>query len=90
MKPSAPAKLAVNVGFNRMTHKPAQIEHDPEPSCWLEFRTICATPLARLRLEAELSVEDATARDNMANDHRAADAIIGKFDPCPTAASNCG
>ncbi|TXT40276.1 MAG: two-component system OmpR family osmolarity sensor histidine kinase EnvZ [Comamonadaceae bacterium] len=37
------------------------------------------TPLARLRLETELSVADAEARENMANDIAQLDAIINKF-----------
>ena len=69
---------AVNVGFNRMTRKLAQIEQD---------RTVMLagishdlrTPLARLRLEAELSVPDAQAREAMAGDIAQLDAIIGKF-----------
>lgn len=69
---------AVNVGFNRMTRKLAQIEHD---------RTVMLagishdlrTPLARLRLEAEMSVPDPQAREAMAGDIAQLDAIIGKF-----------
>jgi two-component system osmolarity sensor histidine kinase EnvZ len=69
---------AANVGFNRMTRKLAQIEQD---------RTVMLagishdlrTPLARLRLEAELSVPDPQAREAMAGDVAQLDAIIGKF-----------
>ncbi len=69
---------AVNRGFNRMTEKLAKIEQD---------RTIMLagishdlrTPLARLRLEAELSVSDTEARAHMAADIAQLDAIIDKF-----------
>ncbi len=69
---------AVNIGFNSMTRKLAQIEQD---------RTVMLagishdlrTPLARLRLEAEMSVPDPQAREAMAGDIAQLDAIIGKF-----------
>lgn len=69
---------AANVGFNRMTRKLAQIEQD---------RTVMLagishdlrTPLARLRLEVEMSVPDPQAREAIAGDVAQLDAIIGKF-----------
>jgi two-component system osmolarity sensor histidine kinase EnvZ len=69
---------AVNIGFNRMTQKLAKIE---------EERTVMLagishdlrTPLARLRLEAELSVNDPAARGHMISDIAQLDAIINKF-----------
>jgi len=69
---------AVNIGFNRMTRKLAQIEQD---------RTVMLagishdlrTPLARLRLEAEMSVPEPEAREAMSGDIAQLDAIIGKF-----------
>lgn len=68
----------VNIEFNRMSRKLAQIERD---------RTIMLagishdlrTPLARLRLETELSVGDDAARNHMAADIDQVNAIINKF-----------
>jgi two-component system osmolarity sensor histidine kinase EnvZ len=69
---------AVNVGFNRMTKKLAKIEQD-RAVMLAGISHDLRTPLARLRLETELSVTDTLARDNMANDIAQLDAIIGKF-----------
>jgi two-component system, OmpR family, osmolarity sensor histidine kinase EnvZ len=69
---------AVNVGFNRMTQKLARIEEE-RAVMLAGISHDLRTPLARLRLEAELSVSDATARENMANDIAQLDAIINKF-----------
>ena len=68
----------VNMGFNRMARELAKVEED---------RTVMLagishdlrTPLARLRLETELSVADQDARDHMAADINQLDAIIDKF-----------
>ena len=69
---------AVNVGFNRMTQKLAKIEQD-RAVMLAGISHDLRTPLARLRLEAELSVSDPQARDNMAADIEQLDAIINKF-----------
>lgn len=68
----------VNQGFNRMARELAKIEED---------RTVMLagishdlrTPLARVRLEAEMSVADEEARRNIAADIDQLDAIIDKF-----------
>lgn len=68
----------VNIGFNRMAEQLSKIEHD---------RTIMLagishdlrTPLARMRLETEISMHDETARAHMAADIEQLDAIINKF-----------
>ncbi len=68
----------VNMGFNRMARELARMEED---------RTVMLagishdlrTPLARLRLEAEMSVSDEQARQFMAQDIDQLDAIISKF-----------
>jgi two-component system osmolarity sensor histidine kinase EnvZ len=69
---------AVNIGFNRMTRKLAKIEQD-RAVMLAGISHDLRTPLARLRLEAELSVSDAEARDHMAADIEQLDAIIDKF-----------
>ena len=68
----------VNIGFNRMSERLAKVEQ--------ERRLMLAgishdlrTPLARLRLETELSVPDTTAQEAMAADIAQLDDIIDKF-----------
>ncbi len=68
----------VNIGFNRMTQKLAKIEQD-RAIMLAGISHDLRTPLARLRLETELSVADLEARANMASDITQLDAIIGKF-----------
>ncbi len=68
----------VNRGFNKMTAQLSKIEAD---------RTVMLagishdlrTPLARLRLETELSVQDSEARVAMSQDIEQINAILGKF-----------
>jgi two-component system osmolarity sensor histidine kinase EnvZ len=68
----------VNQGFNRMARELAKVEED---------RTVMLagishdlrTPLARVRLEAEMSVADEEARRHIADDIDQLDAIIDKF-----------
>lgn len=69
---------AVNIGFNRMTQKLAKIEEE-RAVMLAGISHDLRTPLARLRLETELSVNDPAAREHMANDIAQLDAIINKF-----------
>jgi two-component system osmolarity sensor histidine kinase EnvZ len=69
---------AVNIGFNRMARELAKVDQD---------RTVMLagishdlrTPLARIRLEAEISIPDEEARSHIAEDIDQLDAIIDKF-----------
>ncbi len=69
---------AVNIGFNRMTQKLAMFEED-RAVMLAGISHDLRTPLARLRLETELSVSDPEARDHMAADIAQLDALIDKF-----------
>ncbi|MCK9516728.1 MAG: ATP-binding protein [Ottowia sp.] len=68
----------VNIGFNRMAEQLAKIEHE-RAEMLAGISHDLRTPLARLRLESELSVTDAEARANMVEDINQVDAIISKF-----------
>ncbi|MEO5737326.1 MAG: ATP-binding protein, partial [Variovorax sp.] len=69
---------AVNIGFNRMADQLAKIEQD-RAIMLAGISHDLRTPLARLRLETEMSVEDEDARNHMAADIAQLDAIIDKF-----------
>jgi two-component system osmolarity sensor histidine kinase EnvZ len=68
----------VNMGFNRMARELAKVEED-RAVMLAGISHDLRTPLARLRLEAEMSVEDDEAKRNMAMDIDQLDAIIDKF-----------
>ena len=68
----------VNIGFNRMAKRLAKIE--AERALMLAgISHDLRTPLARLRLETELSVADPETRELMAGDIAQLDEIIDKF-----------
>ena len=69
---------AVNVGFNRMARELAKV--DQERTVMLAgISHDLRTPLARIRLEAEISIPDEEARSHIAEDIDQLDAIIDKF-----------
>ncbi len=68
----------VNMGFNRMARELARVEED-RAVMLAGISHDLRTPLARLRLETEMSVEDEEAKRNMAMDIDQLDAIIDKF-----------
>jgi two-component system, OmpR family, osmolarity sensor histidine kinase EnvZ len=68
----------VNIGFNRMARELAKVEQD-RAVMLAGISHDLRTPLARLRLEAEMSVNDDEARRYMASDIDQLDAIIDKF-----------
>jgi two-component system, OmpR family, osmolarity sensor histidine kinase EnvZ len=68
----------VNMGFNRMARELAKVE-EARAVMLAGISHDLRTPLARLRLEAELSVQDEEAKRNMALDIDQLDAIIDKF-----------
>ena len=68
----------VNIGFNRMAEQLSKIEQD-RVIMLAGISHDLRTPLARLRLETEMSVADEDARAHMAADIAQLDAIIDKF-----------
>ncbi len=68
----------VNMGFNRMARELARVEED-RAVMLAGISHDLRTPLARLRLETEMSVSDDEAKRNMAMDIDQLDAIIDKF-----------
>ncbi len=76
----------VNRGFNRMARALQEIEQD-RALMLAGISHDIRTPLARLRLEAELSVPDAQAQHDIIADIEQADSIISKFMEYARAAS---
>jgi two-component system osmolarity sensor histidine kinase EnvZ len=68
----------VNIGFNRMAEQLFKIEQD-RVIMLAGISHDLRTPLARLRLETEMSVADADAREHMVADIAQLDRIIDKF-----------
>jgi len=68
----------VNIGFNRMAQELAKVEQD-RAVMLAGISHDLRTPLARLRLETEMSVADADARAHMVADIVQLDSIIDKF-----------
>ena len=68
----------VNIGFNRMAVQLSKIEQD-RVVMLAGISHDLRTPLARLRLETEMSVADPDARQHMVADIAQLDAIIDKF-----------
>ena len=69
---------AVYVGFNRMAAQLSKIEQD-RAEMLAGISHDLRTPLARLRLETEMSVPDEEAREHMVADIAQVDTIIDKF-----------
>ncbi len=68
----------VNIGFNRMAQQLSKVAQD-RAFMLAGISHDLRTPLARLRLETELSVSDVEAQAHMAADIEQVDAIIDKF-----------
>lgn len=75
---STPEIREVNIGFNRMAERLAKVE-DERTLMLAGISHDLRTPLARLRLETELSVPDTEAQRAMAADIDQLDDIIDKF-----------
>ena len=69
---------AVNIGFNRMAEQLSKIEQE-RSEMLAGISHDLRTPLARLRLETEMSVPDLEAREHMVADIAQVDTIIDKF-----------
>ncbi len=68
----------VNIGFNRMAQRLSKVEQD-RALMLAGISHDLRTPLARLRLETEMSVADPQAREHMTADIEQVNAIIDKF-----------
>ncbi|MBR6976458.1 MAG: HAMP domain-containing protein, partial [Ottowia sp.] len=68
----------VNISFNRMAEQLSLVEQD-RAQMLAGISHDLRTPLARLRLELEMSVHDEEARQHMGEDIEQVDAIINKF-----------
>jgi two-component system, OmpR family, osmolarity sensor histidine kinase EnvZ len=68
----------VNAGFNRMAEQLSKVEQD-RAVMLAGISHDLRTPLARLRLETEMSVHDEQAKEHMVQDLEQLDGIIDKF-----------
>ncbi len=68
----------VNIGFNRMVQSLSKLEQD-RAVMMAGISHDLRTPLARLRLETEMSVTDTEAKAHMESDIEQLDGIINKF-----------